>query len=400
MWNMPMVSPTQYAGIGASNFTSFSPTAPVGTGPYTLGSLDATTRIVWQKKATWWAAKAKVAPSPVPKYIIDLCNDNNTTALSGLLTGLLDLDNNYIPGINKYVASGEMQTYFGKAPYNLAANTAWLTPNTKHVPLNDAKFRKALATSIDVGAIVSNDYHDLVTKANPTGLLKIWDKWIDKKAVAKSGFKFSTSSAKSMLAAAGYKTGSDGYVVNKDGSKINLKIAVPSGWSDWETAEGLIVNSAKAAGIHITIDVGDFNHYQLQRNAGQFDLVVDNTYQITDNPYVYFNGLFHLPIIGTQTFANFSRYNNPAAWKLVLKLDKTPLGAVAARKTIMSQLEKIELTDVPNIPMWYNGIWAQTQSKYWTNWPSHGTSRQYTPATWRGYLQMTAIDMYTHVKKA
>ncbi|MGA9761435.1 MAG: ABC transporter substrate-binding protein [Gaiellaceae bacterium] len=400
MYTLPMMNPTQYAGITDSTWTSFSPTDPIGTGPYTLGSLDATTRIVWQKKATWWAAAQKVAPSPAPQYIIDLCNDNNTTALSGLLTGILDLDNNYIPGINKYVASGEMQTYFPGAPYNLAANTAWLTPNIKHPPLNDAKFRKALATSLDVSAIVNNDYHNLVTKASPTGLLKIWDKWIDKKLVTKYGFKFSTSQAKSMLAAAGYKTGSDGYVVNKDGSKINLKIAVPSGWSDWETAEGLIVNSAKAAGIHITIDVGDFNHYQLQRNAGQFDLVVDNTYQISDNPYTYFNGLFHLPIIGTQTFANFSRYTNKPAWNLVKKLDKTPLGATAARKTIMSQLEKYELTDVPNIPMWYNGVWAQTQSKYWTNWPSSTSNRNYIPASWRGYLNMTAIDMYTHVKKA
>ena len=400
MYTNPMVSPAQYSGITDSTWTSFSPTNPVGTGPYTLASLDATTRIVWQKKATWWAAKAKVSPSPAPQFIIDLCNDNNTTALSGLLTGLLDLDNNYIPGINKYVASGEMQTYFPGKPYNLSANTAWLTPNTKHVPLNDAKFRKALAESINVDSIVANDYHDLVTKASPTGLLKVWDKWIDKKAVAKSGFKFDTAKAKADLAAAGYKTGSDGYVMNKDGSKINLKIAVPSGWSDWETAEGLIVNSAKAAGIHITIDVGDFNHYQLQRNAGQFDLVVDNTYQIGDNPYSYFNGLFHLPIIGTQTFANFSRYNNAAAWKLVKKLDQTPLGAIAARKSIMSKLETIEMTDVPNIPMWYNGIWAQTQSKFWTNWPSSTSNRNYTPATWRGYLNMTAIDMYTHVKKA
>jgi peptide/nickel transport system substrate-binding protein len=400
MYTLPMMNPTQYAGISDSTWTSFSPADPIGTGPYTLGSLDATTRIVWQKKATWWAAKAKISPSPAPQYIIDLCNDNNTTALSGLLTGILDLDNNYIPGINKYVTSGDMQTYFPGAPYNLPANTAWLTPNLKHPPLNDPKFRKALATSLDVSAVVNNDYHNLVTKANPTGLLKVWNKWIDTKLVKKYGFTYSTSQAKSMLAAAGYKTGSDGYVVNKDGSKINLKIAVPSGWSDWETAEGLIVNSAKAAGIHITIDVGDFNHYALQRNAGQFDLVIDNTYQISDNPFTYFNGLFHLPIIGTQTFANFSRYTNKAAWKLVLKLDKTPLGATKTRKSIMSALEKYELTDVPNIPMWYNGVWAQTQSKYWTNWPSSTSSRQYIPASWRGYLNMTAIDMYTHVKKA
>jgi peptide/nickel transport system substrate-binding protein len=56
------------------------------------------------------------------------------------------------------------------------------------------------------------------------------------------------------------------------------------------------------------------------------------------------------------------------------------------------------MKDLPLIPLWYNGIWAQFTSKYWTNWPATG-SRPYIPAMWRGYLQMTGIDMITHLKK-
>ena len=29
----------------------------------------------------------------------------------------------------------------------------------------------------------------------------------------------------------------------------------------------------------------------------------------------------------------------------------------------------------------------------------HDTTRKYVPAMWRGYLQMTGIDMITHLKK-
>jgi len=399
MWNLPIVNPTQYAGITESTMTSFSPSDPIGTGPYKLESLDAPNQVAWVKKSSWWAAEKGVSPSPAPKYIIDLCNTANTNALSGLLTAIEDLNNNYIVGINKYVASGEMQTYFPGKPYDLAANTAWLTPNTTHKPLNDPKFRRALATSINVANIINNDYHNLVTKADATGLLKIWSKWIDKKQVKKLGFTYSTSKAKAILKAAGYKT-KGGFVVNKNGSKINLKIAVPSGWSDWESAESMIVTSAKAAGIKITIDVGDFNHYQLGRNTGSFDLVIDNTYQMSDNPYTFFNGLFHRPILKTQTFANFSRYSNVNAWKLTQQLDKTPLEQTTKRMAIMKSLEKVTLRDLPNIPLWYNGVWAQTQSKYWKNWPSSTSSRQYVPCMWRGYLQLTGIDMFTHVAKA
>ena len=39
-------------------------------------------------------------------------------------------------------------------------------------------------------------------------------------------------------------------------------------------------------------------------------------------------------------------------------------------------------------------------SKYWTNWPAAGSDRQFVPVMWNGYLQMTGIDMITHLKSA
>jgi hypothetical protein len=39
------------------------------------------------------------------------------------------------------------------------------------------------------------------------------------------------------------------------------------------------------------------------------------------------------------------------------------------------------------------------QSKYWTKWPSSTSKRNY-PCMLRGYLQMTGIDMLTHIKPA
>jgi peptide/nickel transport system substrate-binding protein len=298
MWNLPMVSPTQYAGITAANFTSYSPEKPVGTGPYMLNSIQSAIQVVWEKKSVWWAAQQGVAPSPAPKYIIDLCNTNNTNALGGLLNAIEDLNNNYIVGVNQYVKNGKMQTYYPAKPYDLSANTAWLTPNTTQPPLNDPKFRRALATAINVTNIVDNDYHNLVLPASATGLLKIWNKWIDTAQVKSLGFSYSTKKAKAMLKAAGYKdVNGDGFVENKNGKRAVMTLAVPSGWSDWESARDMIVSAAADAQIKIVVDTGDFNHYQANRNLGDFDLVIDNTYQMSDNPYTYFNGLFHLPIL-------------------------------------------------------------------------------------------------------
>jgi peptide/nickel transport system substrate-binding protein len=386
MWNIPMISPTQAkdAITNAASLTTYSPGNPIGTGPYQMDSkgYDPTTRVVYVKKAHWWAADQGVSPSPKPKYIIDLVNTSNTNSLSAVLAGVEDLNNNYLPGVETLVDSGKVLTYFKSAPYMLSANTAWLEPNTTQKPLNDPAFRKALATAIDINKIVKEDYHNLVLPASPSGLLPTWSSYIDKAAVAANGFSFSTSKAVTMLQDAGYKKGSDGYFNNKDGSNINLDISVPQGWSDWEAARDMIVSSAKAAGIQITPKVKDFNTWQTDRNTGNFDLVIDNN--ITT---------------GTgQTNFNFGRYSNTAAWNLVQKLDKTPLSSTAAIKSLNSQLQTTLMKDLPIIPLWYNGVWAQFTSKYWTNWPSSSTSAKYIPAMWRGYLQMTGIDMITHLK--
>jgi len=403
MYNIPMISPVQGKVINSAKLlTTYNPSKPIGTGPYTLdrSGYDPVTRVVWVKRAHWWAADKHVSPAPKPKYIVDLVNTSNTNSLSAVLTGVEDLNNNYLPGVEKLVGAHKVLTFYGKSPYHLSANTAMLEPNLTVKPLSDPTFRRALAMAINVNQIVKVDYHGLVLPANPTGLLPTWQKYVDKQAVQKYAMKRGASAAASLLKKAGYKKDSSGYYRNKDGTSINLDISVPQGWSDWETARDMIISSTKTAGIRIHSVVKDFNTWQADRNTGKFDLVIDNHYQISDNPWSYWNGIYHLPILttgaGQQNF-NFERYNNLKAWSLVKKLDKTPLSQTATIKGINSQLQTILMQQLPVIPLWYNGQWAQFTSQHWTNWPN-GSSRPFTPIMWGGYLNMTGIDMITHLQ--
>jgi peptide/nickel transport system substrate-binding protein len=404
IWNMPMISPLQGKTIKtAQQLTTYNPHSPVGTGPYTLDTsgFDVTTRVVWAKRAHWWAADQGVSPSPAPKYIIDLVNTSNTNSLSAVLAGVEDLNNNYLPGVNKLVDTGKVHTYFKKAPYMLSANTAWLEPNTTIEPLNDSVFRKALAMSIDLNKIVTDDYGHIVLPASPTGLLPTWKKTINSSLVKQYGFKHSVSAAKALLLKAGYKLDSSGMFMNKSGSKIDLEISVPQGWSDWEAARDMIIASAKDTGIRLHAKVKDFNTWQSDRNTGKYDLVIDNHYQLSDNPWTYWNGLFHLPVITTgtgQTFANYGRYENAGAWAITQKLDRTQPSNTKAIASMNNQLQTILMKDLPAIPLWYNGIWAQMTTKYWTNWPAANSNRKFVPVMWNGYLQMTGIDTITHLK--
>jgi peptide/nickel transport system substrate-binding protein len=370
----------------------------VGTGPfvYQSGKGAQSQTVVWKRNENWWAKKA-LGLNIAPKYIVDIHNASNAAALSNFVSGNIDLFNNFAP---KSAIKGKDTTYFNGAPYHMGANTTWLFPNTTQKPLNDSQFRHALAYSINMNQILDKAYQGLAAKASPTGLLPIWNKWIDKNVVAQYGFSYNAAKAKSILADAGYKdTNGDGYVENKDGSKIDLKIVCPNGWSDWMTAIQVIADSAKAVGIKITPAFPEYGTLVDDRGHARYDLLLGNDRQFSNTPWTYYQYIFQLPILDNQTTVNYERYANDAAWSLTKGLDKIPSSNPKAYKAQMSKLQKVFLQNLPAIPLWYNGMWAMFNTKYWTNWPS-STSRQYTPSSWRNYWQMTSIDMLTHLRAA
>ena len=400
MYSIPIVprhvwskyTPTQITtGNTDSNF--------VGTGPFRYGAGKGTSQTLqWNRNDSWWATKALGLRMPM-KHIVDIHNTANTASLQNFQANNIDLSNNFFPGIDKLI-KGKIKTYYAKAPYMLAANTAWLVPNTTKAPLNDKNFRRALAMSINIGQIVRDDYGNIVSKADPTGLLPTWGKWIDKAQSQRLGFKYNVAGAKQLLANNGYRdTNNDGYVENKNGSPINLRIIVPNGWSDWMTAIQIISANTKDAGIRVTPAYPDFNGLVEERNSGKFDLVINNEKQIGNTPYTYYDYLFHLPIADQQTFANFSRFTEAGAkpWALTLKLNKIKATNVAAARKVHTQIQKVILEDLPAIPLWYNGMWSQYNTTNWTNFPS-SSGGQFTPSMWNGYLNMTGIDALAKLK--
>lgn len=373
---------------------------PVGSGPYLYENHDQD-RMVWKKNDKWWG-KDKLSLDVKPTYIVDLVNSTNEAALGQLLEGSIDLSNNFLPGISSLVRGGyKLQTYYKEAPYMLPANTTWLVPNTTKAPLNDPAFRRALANSIDLDKIVNSVYGQIVQKADPTGLLPIWDKYIDKSVVGELGPTYNTSEAKSILSTAGYRdTNGDGFVENKDGSPISLKLATPSGWTDWNESARVISESAKSAGIQITSETPADTVVQDTRESGEFDLILDNQRQMDNTPWRYYEYVFGLPILEEQTTINFGRYESQRAWDLTNQLDSTKVDDLDGMKAITSQLQRLQLTEMPAIPLWYNGLWSQYSNAVWTNWPSADGNSKYVPSTWRGYLQRGAIKILAELQPA
>jgi peptide/nickel transport system substrate-binding protein len=403
LYTVPIVPQHIWSSRDLSDVSTGANENPVGSGAYLYHGYDQT-KMVWEKNDNWWAIKA-LGLSVAPKYIVDLVNTSNENSLGLVLQGQEDLNNNYLPGISTLLQGGyALHTYFDKPPYHLAANTAWLDINLQKKPMDDVAFRKALAYSINVSDIVSRDYGNMVEAADPTGLLPVWDKYVDQDVVAKLGTSYDPAKAKQTLAQAGYKDiDGDGLVEAPDGSKIALKIIVPNGWSDWMEAIRIISTSAKAVGINVEPDFPDFNGYLDARLNGTFDLAIDNQQQIGNTPWGYYHFIFYdkLADIPTTQGGNYGRYNNPKAFDLVTQLDKVSTDDFQGMMGVISQLQTIQLTDLPILPLWYNGAWAQFNSTYWTNWPCSADScNHYYPVTWNGYWNMTSILMLTELKAA
>ncbi len=162
----------------------------------------------------------------------------------------------------------------------------------------------------------------------------------------------------------------------------------------------VIAESAGAVGINITPEFPDYNALVDARNTGNFDLVINNDRQISNTPWTYYDYLFRLPILDTQTTVNFACYENQQAWDLTQQLDRTPVDDVAGMQAITSQLQSIQLSDIPVIPLWYNGLWFQANTSVWTNWPAEEGTNNYLPATWRGCYQMTGIMALAELEPA
>ena len=218
--------------------------------------------------------------------------------------------------------------------------------------------------------------------------------------MSKYGFSYNVAKAKSILAAAGYKDrNGDGYVENKDGSKIDLRIVCPNGWSDWMTAIQIIAASAKAVGIKITPSLPEYNTMVDDRGHARFDLLLGNDRQYSNTPWTYYQYMYQLPILDNQTTHQLRAVLEPEG----VEPDEGPgqdpheqHEGLSGRT--MSALEKTFLQDLPQFRF---GTTACGHVQHETlEELALGKRSPVTPTSWRNYWQMTSIDMLTHLRPA
>ena len=187
----------------------------------------------------------------------------------------------------------------------------------------------------------------------------------------------------------------------RTGKKINLRLIVPDGWSDWMTAIQIIAASAKDAGIKITPAYPDYNGLVDERNSGKFDLVINNDKQLGPTPWTYYDYLFHLPVADTQTFANSRGHSaSPKPWALTLDAQQgQPRERGRGEGDPLADPEDHPRGSACDPALVQRPVVA-VQHDVLEELADLERARSTRPSVWNGYLNMTGIDALAHLKPA
>jgi peptide/nickel transport system substrate-binding protein len=391
LWKAPVVPQAIWSKVSSSQIATWPDTSPVGTGPMTLDTYN-TTEAAYQTRSNWWATSA-LGLSFHFKYLVDVVNGSNDEELGQLTAGNLDWSNNFLPGINQLMEavggnSGyTLKTYYPSQPYMLSGNTVWLEPNDAVAPMNNVNFRKALAYALDPTTIAQTVYGGIAKASNPTGLLPNLSSYVNQSVVSADAPTYNPTKAKTLLAQSGYH-----------GQAITLQ--VPDGWSDWMDATTVIKTELDAIGINLQLIYPQANARTSNVTDGNFDLQLDNNASLDSTPWSYYQRVYQLPIEKQQTAEmNWERYSSSSDWNLVQEAAKVPLTDTSKLSNIYTQLETDFFSQEPVIPLWYNGVWFQGNTQYWSDYPSSSGGDQNIPAMWRGYLgAMTTVYALASLK--
>jgi len=357
---------------------------PVVSGPYTLAQYN-NERIVLVRRDDYWGNKVlHDGELPVPKYIIHPIYKNNDHFAINLQKGALDASMNYIPRVNEKKKDG-VNTWYDAPPYFVPGSMHFLYLNNTKAPLNDKKFRRAMAAAIDYDAISRLALSNYTPKMRPGLIMSegLEKKFFNEEEVNKHSVPLGDKEyAKKLLEEAGYKAAFDDkgnlkYSIGPHGDTLpTLLIKAPAGWSDWEAIVNLVVKHLRSVGIDVREGFVDGSQYWPALPSGEFDIIMRKPpVAVTASlPWNRFNAVMsarNWVAVGEGSMnENEGRYKNKRADEL---LDKIPLllENEEALKAAYTELNNIFLDDQPVIPVCHlPEEYYQFSTKAWTGWPT------------------------------
>ena len=356
---------------------------PVGTGPYTLTELDATSSTLTRNE-DWWAAKAGVEELPAPARVVYTTPGPEDSAVSGLETNKLDYTGQSVPTVAGFIAARKQNENL----VNWDGDLGWLDPcpfsltiNTQNAPWDDPEMRWALNAAID-----KEQFSQLFnTPGEPTPARSAYPEYPQLTELLDANqalfdeyptLEHDVARSDEIFAGKGYAK--EGGVWTKDGKPLTLELNLfnPAALGPvWGDAAQLLNQQLKAAGIKVDLEPGDFNLVASNRAEGKFDAQSWFECGSVTDPWSTLNRYTDAP--GND---NAGKWSNAEYDKIVAQMGELPPGDEQIGE-LFSQAMEIWLEELPSIPLVQRPTPIVMNQTYWKNWPT--AENPYTdPAPW------------------
>ena len=350
----------QHLWSSVSNPVTYTNPNPVGTGPFTLKSFAPQLYVFARNPHYWQPGKPYIDEIRYPAF------NSNTSADLLLSQGSVDWTGLFTPDVNK--------TFANRDP---AHNHYWFPPsdvvtlylNLAKYPFNVLAVRQAISTAIDRGKLYHIGENGYEPPSHPTALILPANQSFLSPNYANASFSVNTAKATSLLEGAGFKKGSDGIYVDKNGKRLAFNINVVTGWTDWVTDCQIMASDLRAIGMDVKVNVISYNSYYGALQMGSFDTAISWT-NTGPTPYFLYHSMLdsiNTAPIGQQATSNWERWSDPTTDRLLQQYASSPDPTI--QQQALAGIQKIMVEQLPTIPLIYGATWYEYSTNRFVGWP-------------------------------
>jgi peptide/nickel transport system substrate-binding protein len=356
---IPIVSKAIWSKI--ANPVTYPDKHPVGTGAFTMSKCTPQNITYTANRHYWQPGLPKVGTVNYPAFL------TNDTANTYLANGQAQWGSQFIPSIKQFYLSKNPNYRYWFPP--IANVTLFI--NLTNPILKNVAVRQAMAYAINRQKVATIGEYGYQPASNQAAIVTpTFSSWLDTSQLAAYGYSYNPAKAISILQKAGFKRGPDGIFQTPSGKPLSFTVVNNGGFSDWVAAMQVIIADLKAVGIQVTPNNVAYSTWQTDIYTGKFDL---GYYGQTGGPSPYYElrqDLYsgNTAPIGTAAGSNFERYSNPATDKLINEYAATT--DPAQQHSIVNQLQKVMLSEVPVIPVTEGVDWFQYDAGSFSGWPT------------------------------
>lgn len=303
----------------------------VGTGPFKLKEWKKGSYIHLTKNPDYWAD----ARPYLDNLYFHVIPDATSRAIA-FETGKIDaLRGGDVENFELKRLAGTEGTILGEGGWEFLDPIGFLNLNLRNKPLDDVRFRKALAHAIDRGFIVRTIFSGIGRQTNGP----FTSRSPFKDTSAEIAYPYDPAKAKALLDEMGLKP-------NAKGVRAELKLVPLPYGETWQRLAEFIRERLSEIGVGVTIVSTDVPGWYKRITAGDFDLAINFVYLLGD-PAIGSNQTYlsfdKQPVASSA--ANVGGYSNPQVDELLGKAQHTL--STDERQRQYSQLQQILSKDLP-----------------------------------------------------